>query len=117
MESGVIAGIVTSFISVIGLYLVAKVNTNGSNKSSTVESALALQKRYAEMNEGLVLDVEKLRIDMIDLNDKIKDMEKKFQEKETYYVIELEKKDEIIENLEIVIVEKDMVIDELKGGA
>lgn len=116
MESGVIAGIVTSFISVIGLYLVAKVNTNGSNKSSTVESALALQKRYAEMNEGLVLDVEKLRIDMNGLTEKIKDLETKLEENEMYYKIELEKKDEIIEELEIVIVEKDMIIDELKGG-
>lgn len=120
MSGETLVGVFIALISASGLFAVAKVNTSGSNQSSTVKSALELQARYEEINTTLTQDIKDLNtsfnLKIKSLEAEIDDMKKQFQEKETYYVIELEKKDEIIEELEIVIVEKDMIIDELKGG-
>lgn len=121
MSGETMAGVFIAIISTFGLYIVAKVNMSGSNQSSTVKSALELQKRYEEMNTNLTKEITTVKNDF---NDKIKELEtqmdnmkKQFEEKENYYKNELEKKDEIIEELEIVIVQKDTLIEVLKGGS
>lgn len=105
MESSVIAGILTSIIGGVFLYLVAKVNTKAGNEAATVESALKLQKRYEEMYDDLELDVSKMKTEFNSkiekLHEEMKEMKKQFDEKETYYKSELEKKDDRIEELEV----------------
>lgn len=119
MNGETFIGVFIALISASGLFAVAKVNTSGINQSSTVKSALELQARYEEINTNLTQDIKNLNIDfnvkIKSLENQIEDMKKQFEEKETYYKIELERKDELIEELEIVIVEKDMIIEELKG--
>lgn len=105
MESSVIAGILTSIIGGVFLYLVAKVNTKAGNEAATVESALKLQKRYEEMYDDLELDVSKMKQEfnskLEEVHEEMRKMKKHFEEKETYYKSELEKKDDRIEELEV----------------
>lgn len=119
MESSVIAGILTSIIGGVFLYLVAKVNTKAGNEAATVESALKLQKRYEEMYDDLELDVSKMKTEFNSkiekLHEEMKEMKKQFDEKETYYKSELEKKDDRIDELEGIIIVKDGIIATLKG--
>lgn len=119
MEASVIAGVLTSVIGGVFLYLVAKVNTKAGNEAATVESALKLQKRYEEMYDDLELDVSKMKTEFNSkiekLHAEMKEMKKQFDEKETYYKSELEKKDDRIDELEGIIIEKDNIIEIMKG--
>lgn len=124
MDGSVIGALIGSLITTAGLYMVSKVNTKGSNDSSTVKSALELQKRYEEINKENSLEMKEMRTKMDSLEKQVRDMQKQFEEKENYYKIELEKKDDEIDELEktvnecqIIIVKKDLIISELKGGA
>lgn len=103
----------TALIGGVFLVWVAKTNTKGS----TVQSALDLQKRYEEINKENALEMKEMRIKMDSLEKQVRDMQRQFEEKENYYKSELEKKDDKIDELEIIIVDKDLLIQELKGGA
>lgn len=105
MEGNVIAGIVSSIVTAVSLYLIAKVNTKAGNESATVASALSLQKRYEDMNTNLEKQMREMKTDFNKkinvLETQMEEMSRKFVEKENYYKSELEKKDDRIEELEI----------------
>jgi TolA-binding protein len=112
MDSSAMAAVLGSIVTAFGLYMIAKLNTRGG----TVQSALDLQKRYEEINKENAKEMKEMRMELNELKEKINDMQKQFDEKESFYKYELEKKDDRIDELEDIIVDKDTIIKELKGG-
>lgn len=102
---GISAQILISIITVVGLYIVAKVNTKSGKEASSVESALKLQKRYEEMYDKLETDMDTMKIKfekkIADVQKEMEKMKRTFEEKENYYKSEIEKRDDRIDELEL----------------
>lgn len=123
----IFAQILVSIITVIGLYIVAKVNTKSGREASSVESALKLQKRYEEMYDKLEADMDTMKVkfekNIQDVQKEMKEMKATFEEKENYYKSEIEKRDDRNEELENKVVElessnaeKDKIIAQFERG-
>lgn len=114
------AQVLVSIITVIGLYIVAKVNTKSGREASSVESALKLQKRYEEMYDKLEADMDTMKIKfekkIADVQKEMEKMKRTFEEKENYYKSEIEKRDDRIDDLELENTTLKIENAELKGA-
>lgn len=117
---GISAQILITVITVVGLYIVAKVNTKSGKEASSVESALKLQKRYEEMNDKLEKEMGILKTEfdskIYKVQKEMEKMKRTFEEKENYYKSEIEKRDDRIDELELENTTLRIENVNLKGG-
>lgn len=126
MPNGAVVSVILAIIGISGtLYTAYKASTTTLAKTN-YENATALYEQYKSLNDDLRKDLKEessrneetkkeLQNQINELQKEITKMKNEFKERENFLEREIELRDDRIEELEIIIVQKDGIIATLKG--
>ena len=108
--------IIVAAISISGTVIIGRWANETTLTNTNIDNANSLYDQYSKMNSDLRNEVSELRDELKKMREEIKTIKKSHSEKETFYENQIDLKDDEIEKLNDVIVEKDVIITDLKGG-
>lgn len=123
MDASLIVSIVLALIGISGTIYTGWKAGETTLEKTNYDNAKSIYEQYQQLNADLKQEIknneEKNKAfakEIEELRDMIKDMQTKFKEREVFWEREVELRDDRIEELEFIIIEKDKVITELEKG-
>lgn len=123
MDASLIVSIVLALIGISGTIYTGWKAGETTLEKTNYDNAKSIYEQYQQLNADLKQEIknneEKNKAfakEIEELRDMITDMQTKLKEREVFWEREVELRDDRIEELEFIIIEKDKVITELEKG-
>lgn len=123
MDASLIVSIILALIGISGTIYTGWKAGETTLEKTNYDNAKSIYEQYQQLNADLKQEIknneEKNKAfakEIEELRGMITDMQTKFREREVFWEREVELRDDRIEELEFIIIEKDKVITELEKG-